>query len=301
MNQDMDRQTLVRKKTIEKYVEMLYGRFNHLFPERLDDLKKKAVDTFLNTDLSYDDIIQKLLKAVEERDKEYRRKNEPTKVFKKEEEVHYDLNDLFDCRITNDCLHIHVVPKSVKEDMAQAGGPTKYLSDVVAPKLDDALDKVVDILNTKEQGINTVAAISPTLRLAQKLFVERGFDVGETTDEKFVQMFGDSRIFIATIPRDKLIKLQEEKKNKPVEVVTEPVTTPVVNTPNNELSEMFSTFEPTKENNKQENDIHKQLVKKDTKPNNNQTGAISLFNISLVLLIITGLILIAMILNVILK
>ena len=318
MNQDMDRQTLVRKKTIEKYVEMLYGRFTHLFPERLVDLKAKAVEKFLNTNLSYDDIIQILLKAVEERDRIYEAKKEG-KIVPTEEQVHYDLNDLFDCRITDDCLHMHVVPKSVREDMAQAGGPTSYLNNVVAPKLDDALDKVVDILNTKEQGINTVAAISPTLRLAQKLFVERGFDVGETHDERFVQMFGDSRIFTATIPREKLIKLQEEKKNKPIEVVTEPVTTPVVQEkpkneiskmfstptvqekPKNELSEMFSTPEPVKENKVQENDIHKQLVKKDTKPNNNQTGAISLFNISLALLIMTGLILIAMILNVVLK
>ena len=72
MNQDMDRQTLIRKKTIEKYVEMLYGRFTHLFPERLVDLKAKAVEKFLNTNLSYDDIIQILLKAVEERDRIYK-------------------------------------------------------------------------------------------------------------------------------------------------------------------------------------------------------------------------------------
>ena len=69
MNQDMNREMLIRKKTIEKYVEMLYGRFTHLFPERLDDLKAKAVEKFLNTNLSYDEIIQILLKIVEEREK----------------------------------------------------------------------------------------------------------------------------------------------------------------------------------------------------------------------------------------
>jgi hypothetical protein len=309
MNQDMNREILVRKKYIETFVEMLYGRFSDLFSESVEDLKRKAVDRYLYTNLTYDDITKEMISIIEKKKEEKEKKlQEKERERDKEKQLHYDLNELFDCRVSNNTLHIHVVPKSVREDMANAGGPTKYLNDVVAPKLDDALDKVVEILDTDEslKDVSTVAAISPTLRLAQNLFKERGFEVGETNEEKFVRMFGDTRIFMATIPKEKLIELQEKKKNGEVQenqtVTTEPVSVekPVVK---NELNEMFNTPEPVKESNKvQENDIHKQLVKKDT-PNtsNKESGVISIFNISLALLIMTGLILIAMILNVVLK
>lgn len=308
MNQDMNRETAFRKKYIEMIVEKLYTRFTRLFPERLEDLKRQAVDKYLHTNLTYDDITKEMIGIIEKRAEDKKNaeemKNQP----------HYDLNDLFDCRVSHNTLHIHVVPKSVREEMANAGGPTKYLNDVVAPKLDDALSKVVKILDTDEKDVTTVAAISPTLRIAQDLFRERGFEVGETTDEKFVRMFGDSRIFMATIPKEKLIELQT-KKDEEVEVHTEPMTTPIVQEPvttpvaqepvvKSELDEMFSTPEPVKQTNKvQENDIHKKLVKVNNTPDtdNKQSGVISVFNISLALLIMTGLILIAMILNVVLK
>ena len=301
MNQDMSRETLVRKKYIETFVEMLYGRFSHLFPEGLKVLKKKAIDRYLYTDLTYDDITKEMISIIEKK-KEEREKKLQEKEIPKEEQKHYDLNDLFDCRISHNTLHIHVVPKSVREDMANAGGPTKYVNDVVAPKLDDALDKVVEILDTDEKDVTTVAAISPTLRLAQNLFRERGFDVGETNDEKFVRMFGDSRIFMATIPKERLIELQKEKQTQQIPIQENSVVTTEPPVVKNELSEMFSTPEPVKSNKVQENDIHKQLVKKNT-PNtsNKESGVISIFNISLALLIMTGLILIAMILNVVLK
>lgn len=296
MNQDMNRETAFRKKYIEMIVEKLYTRFTRLFPERLEDLKRQAVDKYLYTNLTFDDITKEMISIIERR-AEDKKKQEEIK-----EQPHYDLNDLFDCRVSHNTLHIHVVPKSVREDMANAGGPTKYVNDVVAPKLDDALDKVVKILDTDEKDVTTVAAISPTLRLAQNLFRERGFDVGETNDEKFVRMFGDSRIFMATIPKERLIELQKEKQTQQIPIQENPVVTTEPPVVKSELDEMFTTPEPVKSNKVQENDIHKQLVKKNTPDTNNkESGVISIFNISLALLIITGLILIAMILNVVLK
>ena len=296
MNQDMNRETAFRKKYIEMIVEKLYTRFTRLFPERLEDLKRQAVDKYLYTNLTFDDITKEMISIIERR-AEDKKKQEEIK-----EQPHYDLNDLFDCRVSHNTLHIHVVPKSVREDIANAGGPTKYVNDVVAPKLDDALDKVVKILDTDEKDVTTVAAISPTLRLAQNLFRERGFDVGETNDEKFVRMFGDSRIFMATIPKERLIELQTKKETEQIPIQENPVVTTEPPVVKNELDEMFTTPEPIKSNKVQENDIHKQLVKKNT-PNtsNKESGVISIFNISLALLIMTGLILIAMILNVVLK
>ena len=183
MNQDMSRETLVRKKYIETFVEMLYGRFSHLFPEGLKDLKKKAIDRYLYTDLTYDDITKEMISIIEKRKEEREKK-----------------------------------------------------------------------LQEKE------------------------------------------------IPKERLIELQTKKETEQIPIQENPVVTTEPPVVKNELSEMFSTPEPVKSNKVQENDIHKQLVKKNTPDTSNkESGVISIFNISLALLIMTGLILIAMILNVVLK
>ena len=225
---------LERKKNyILISVRTIYEKYKYLFTESLEALEQKALDTFMDKNLSDDQIIEEMMNIVEERLKNDKGKKE----IPIEEQKHYDLNDLFDCRITGHCLHIHVVPKSVKKDMAAAGGPSKYLKDVVTPKLDDALAKVNEILKTSEKEITVVMAVSPTLRLAKNLFSERGFDVSETKEEVFKKMFGDTKIIKAVISRDKFISIQnkntEEKESNP--------------SSKNELDEMIKVQESTKE------------------------------------------------------
>lgn len=279
MNNDLEQ----KKTCILTTVRMLYSKFPHLFTDSLEVLEEKALNAFMDKDLSNDQIINELTKIVEEKMKaceEMQRKVDGIKV-PIEEQKHYDLNELFDCRITDDCLHIHVIPKSVKEDMARAGGPTRYLNDVVAPNLDDALAKINDIITSSEKDINVIMAVSPTLRLGRKLFQERGFDVSETKEEPFKQMFGDTKIVKAVISRDKFLTMQEEKKN------------------NNDLDAMFVNQKESKEDSKEaKKNTNKQLIKKD---NSNQVGAASLSNIGLVLLIIIALITIIMISIIVLK
>lgn len=275
---------------LEKYLRIithkLYVRYEFLRTDSLENLTNKVLNRYLDSGMTTDQINRDLSDIVEKKREEYERMKKAQSDIAKEK--HYDLNDLFDCRVSNGCLHIHVVPKSVKDDMSQAGGPTRYLNDVVSPKLDDALNKVIDILNTSEKDIPTVAAISPTLRLAQNLFRERGFDVGETNNETFVNMFGDSKIFMATIPRDKLIEFYTKKKEeeKPIEF-------------KDELSDMMYDHDNTITNMKRISD--KEKPKKLTKKNNNESGSIGVFSIVLAMLVITGMVLIAMILNVVLK
>lgn len=287
-----DKNMMLLKKYIESLVEKIYEKFSYLFPEDIEKLKEKALEKYLkpldNESLTtrLDSILEQMTSEVENRKKEYQDKQKKIdNIPPIEEQKHYDLNDLFDCRITGNCLHIHVVPSSIKEDMMTAGGPTKYLNDVVTPKLDDALNKVVDILNNYEKDINVIVAVSPTLRLSQDLFRKEGFDVSQTKEEMFIKMFGDKEIYKAVISREDLLKRQE--------VIEQ-------NTNSNEINNMLDdnpNVNVTTDINTN-NDISKQYVKKDNKK---QSGSISLFSIGLSILVITTFILIALILNVLLK
>lgn len=241
-----------KKNHILISVRTIYAKYEYLFTESLEVLEKKALDIFMNKDLSDDQIIEEMMRIVEQRIKNYenKEKNPGLENIPIEEQKHYDLNDLFDCRITKNCLHIHVVPKSVKKDMAQAGGPSRYLKDVVTPKLDDALAKINEILSTSEKEITVIMAVSPTLRLTKNLFSERGFDVSETKEEVFQRMFGNTKIFKAVISREKFMSIQRstEKSNS-----------------KNELDEMFNNKESSEEvSNTSENNFHKRI-------NSNQT------------------------------
>ena len=111
-------------------------------------------------------------------------------------EKKYDLNELFNCRMSGDTLHIHVVPKSVKDQISAAGGMKNYVSSI-EPMLDDALIKIVGILNEPgNENIEYVYAVSPTLKLSvlRDLFAQKGFAVGFTDKEMFKEMFQTDKI-----------------------------------------------------------------------------------------------------------
>lgn len=290
MEQDLVKEQQRRKKYIELFVDKLYARFSFLFTDSIDVVRQKAMDKYMNSGMSIEEITEDMVKVIEKMKKNHDRQEQIRK------EKHYDLNDLFDCRVSGNCLHIHVVPKDVRDDMKNAGGPTKYINDVVAPKLDDALKKVSNILNNEEKDVTVIAAISPTLRLTQNLFREKGFDVQETNDPKFTQMFDGAVVYEATIQKDKLLAKQAE--NKEVEQKQEiPTEVQVVN---NELNSMMA--EVPKVENKDVNQQEKpmQYTKVDNS-SNKEAGTISLFSICLTLLAIGAFILIAMILNLLLK
>lgn len=127
-------------------------------------------------------------------------------------EVHYDLNDMFDCRITGDTLHIHVVPKSVKDEMTRLG-IKKYL-EVTGKKLEEAFGIIADIVSREENAnINTVFAVSPLLRITavQGLFRKYDFDTKMTTNEKFINMFKTKRVGEATISRERFLDMVADR------------------------------------------------------------------------------------------
>ena len=117
------------------------------------------------------------------------------------------LNEFFSYGITFDTLHIHVIPKNVKDQINEFGGYNKFI-EYIETQLDDAFMKIVQIVKDNK-SIHTVFAVSPSMKLKkiQKLFRDRGFDVKLTTEPKFCKMFNVDSVWQASISKDKFLNL----------------------------------------------------------------------------------------------
>ena len=197
-------------------------------------------------------------------------------------ERYYDLNEMFDCRITNNTLHIHVVPKSVKEDIARVG--LKKFIGISDERLFDAFCKISDIIQLEENlHIENVFAVSPLLKVSavQALFRNYGFEVGMTKNIEFIEMFGTKKVGEAIIKRDKFMTMVSERKLAKMmenEVVNDEL----------ELEKMLNETEEAKEEKKQvveEKSDNKVLVKK--RESSNEGGYGTVFGVVLVIISIT--------------
>lgn len=197
-------------------------------------------------------------------------------------ERYYDLNEMFDCRITNNTLHIHVVPKSVKEDIARVG--LKKFIGISDERLFDAFCKISDIIQLEENlHIENVFAVSPLLKVSavQALFRNYGFEVGMTKNIEFIEMFGTKKVGEAIIKRDKFMTMVSERKLAKMmenEVVNDEL----------ELEKMLNEAEEAKEDKKQvveEKSDNKVLVKK--RESSNEGGYGTVFGVILVIISIT--------------
>lgn len=185
--------------------------------KRGDTILKKGQLVILDADHIYDEKSEEAQKKLSNSQYEKRYQEELTFIRDISAEKHYSLNELLDCRITGNTLHIHVVPKTVKADM-ETKGHRDYIK-YADERLDNALTAIYEIITTKEQNIQNIFAVSPLLnhQLIKKMFEKQGFDTTGKPDKRFEEMFGTDKIGQATIKRDKFISLQEQKqevKNK---------------------------------------------------------------------------------------
>ena len=185
------------KTIIKDYLNQQYNILKQKSPdlltqEKLEDFENKL----LNSNLSTDQAIALIDRTVNA----YTRKMEKISTV----ERHYELNDLFDCRIGENTLHIHVVPKSLKGTISDMGYKTFF--NWTEEKLQDAFIKIDEILNLEEnQYIDNVFAISPLIRSrkVQAMFEKYGFNVSVSEEDKFKNMFkGEKAIGQAVISKD---------------------------------------------------------------------------------------------------
>ena len=142
----------MENNTIREYVLNAVNKINENKPGTIsDEDTERAVEYYSNLNGSLEEVIDQIDRRFEEFPRE-----------DKENERHYDLNDFFDCRLSHHSLHLHVVPKDIKDDIRKMGnGFYDYVSD----KLTDALDKLPEILEKPENSdVKTIMAVSPLLR-----------------------------------------------------------------------------------------------------------------------------------------
>lgn len=194
-----------KNKLINQYITELGTELNSKYPGIVNSEKiNEAINMFTNSDMSLEEIKEQINELIKELIKNY--KNKEIK-----NESHFDLNDYFDCRISNDTLHIHVIPKDIKHDLMEM---RQDYYRYVATKLEDALNRIPDILNLPENAnVKNIVAISPLLRTphSQEMFKKYGFDVSISTKAKFVDMFHGKRIGKAVMNKDKFIKIYGKK------------------------------------------------------------------------------------------
>lgn len=187
---------------------------DHIYDEKTEEAQKELSSS------KYEERYQKELTSSQYEEQHQKKLEEVTK------EKHYPLNELLDCRITNDTLHIHVIPKSVKEDMDQMGNRQYF--EYANERLDNALSEVYTIITTQEPNIQNIFAVSPLLshNIIKKMFENQGFNTSIKPDKIFEEMFPGEKIGQAIIKRDAFIQIQEEKqknKTKPkVRTLTKP-------------------------------------------------------------------------------
>lgn len=193
----------MEKNIIKEYIISSAEKLNE---EKPGSVTKEQIEQAINYYSNSKDDLNTIFKNIDEQVNNIRNN--------KKDEKHYDLNDFFDCRISYHSLHLHVVPKSIREDIRKMGSG---FYDYVETKLEDALDKLPDILNDPDNSdIKTIMAVSPLLRSdkAKAIFVNNGFDVVENIPEVFTNMFHTDRIGLVTIPKEKFLDNHEKTKSK---------------------------------------------------------------------------------------
>jgi len=229
MVNDIANSAAARKQYIESWVEKLYDEkygIKYLFPEEITQFKQYALDMFLDTNLSYEQIADNFGRLVEERQKLYHEKKE---LEKKEQDIRSMISTIY---------------------MENQG-----LFDRSLEEMQD--DYVKQYLNNKDMTIENIKTI--LLQSVQELKETHVSNVDSIQVEEKVQ-------------EDKVI----DNEIKPI----------VLDSFDNDVTII------------DKEDTPKQYTKTEQKK---QAGFVSVFNIVLSLLGITAFILVAMILNLLLK
>ena len=204
-----------RNTWIEEYVNLQINKLNEQYPGIVSSDKANIfIRVVQETNITQEEIERLVTEKEKQVIENYQKLRNSTMS-----EVHYDLNELFDCRITNNTLHIHVVPKSVKAEIKNMG-LKKYLK-YADSRLVDAFTRIGDIIQLPENdNIETIFAVSPLLKhkTIQGLFRKYQFDVKKSDNPYFISMFKTDDIGEASIPRDKFLAMLNENTQKDISI-----------------------------------------------------------------------------------
>lgn len=241
-----------KNKQIEQLISTIASGTQGITKEQIE----RAKQMYLNDDRDISEIRKELVDLSKKVTENYQKSVQRN-------EKKYNLNELINCRISNNTLHLHVVPPSVKEDMVRMG--RRGFLDYANKELIDAVEKLPEILKENDE-VETIFAVSPLLhnKLVQDMFLDQGFAVKKTTKEEFLNMFPGKKVGEAVVSKEDFLRRQQqldspteqfevvssaeyltpEEKIRQLKAIRQEVTTIKSNT--NELSSMVN--EETKNN-----------------------------------------------------
>ena len=156
MDQDLTREQNMRKKYIELFVDKLYTRFNYLFTDKIEVVKQKALDKYLNSNMTIPEITEDMVKIIEKMKEEYNKNNkkdEPKEVDNipttHEEMPVTNQEEIEDVEV----VHVPVTAPSVEPDWQMDNIPTTavdtHFSDLLR-KDDDYSDSTITKIEDKK-------------------------------------------------------------------------------------------------------------------------------------------------------
>lgn len=188
---------------VKNYILEIANKLNNQIPNFINEEKiNRAIKMYSNSEKDFEIIKNEINKLVNKMIEEY---NNRKKIAI---EKHYELNDLFDCRISNNVLYIHIVSKDIKEDISKLGLREYYK--FIDNKLEDALSKIPHILQRPDNlNVKNIFVISPLLRTKefQEIFRKYGFDTSISNEGKIVKTVDVKSINQAIMSRDKFLAL----------------------------------------------------------------------------------------------
>ena len=177
------------KVWIRLYLEQLYKELNEYYIGIIGVEKLNAyIETLMDLDLSNTEILKIIDEDKAKLIEEYIDMIENKKIGMNDN--YYVLNDLFCYIITNDVLHIHVIPKSVKRQIDDVG--IKSYLEKTEELLQDVFVKIAEILNLeKNSNVNMIFAVSRLLhsKHVKPIFEKYDFHVKTSDKQYFVNRF----------------------------------------------------------------------------------------------------------------
>ena len=366
MSQNMEDNRDIRKQYIERFAVMIYQKFSNLFPEGEDALKQDIVSRFLDTELSYDEISNRIIDIVRERRDNLDKEVEEEKLEERRKQIDSLVENIY--KEYSDVLKESLPELQVEAEQNYLDTPMtiEEIKDAIMKKVNERVEEIEEA-EEAEDKLDNQEEDNETKEENEEVdtTIPEREEKEENTDSYEDKENGDRKVSIGDVLVDAGIvagvargvaadpidsSRREEVRAKmaglagPIGGVTAGIkdisgdtttyyprngdaiiggkivpplkdrTTPNTTT---ELGEMITPISDNKTDDlnamledssnsiekSPKNTINKQFVKTPPKPSNNsgESGSIGISTIILSVLAITSFILIAMILNVLLK
>lgn len=142
----MEQRQDVRKEYIEAFTEKLYTKFDYLFNDSIDVIKQKAVDKYLNSDMSINDISADMGKTIVDLQSEYNKQKkleEESMAVQIEEQPKAIVEPIVNnIETTNTTYNYEEQPKAIVEPIVSTTEPIANVETTVDNELSAMISEI---------------------------------------------------------------------------------------------------------------------------------------------------------------